>query len=276
MDFEHLDQQSPIYDRKDSKDLLPEKKEFNLLRPDFKEHLLNWSKNGYAILPKFFNEARVDEIIAEVARLKSAGKAKTRVDDRIMFAFLQSKPIYKAGADVELTGILKLLLDQEVDLFQSINFETGSGQHSHSDSIHMSTYPVGNMIAVWVALEDIGESQGPLHYYPGSHKLPYFMNDAFGNSGNKWMLGNKGYSQYEKEIDRLIQEKSFEKKVFLAKKGDVLIWHANLIHGGEPVQDQQSTRKSMVFHYYSKNAVCFHEITQRPSFKKPIPDSFKA
>ena len=56
--------------------------------------------------------------------------------------------------------------------------------------------------------------------------------------------------------------------MFLAKKGDLLVWHANLLHGGEKVVDQNSTRKSMVLHYYANDTVCFHEITQRPTLKK--------
>ena len=52
------------------------------------------------------------------------------------------------------------------------------------------------------------------------------------------------------------------------QKGDVLVWHANLIHGGEPQTNPESTRKSMVFHYYAQDAICYHEITQRPSLMK--------
>jgi hypothetical protein len=32
----------------------------------------------------------------------------------------------------------------------------------------------------------------------------------------------------------------------MAKKGDVLIWHADLMHGGTPIQDSRQTRKSLV------------------------------
>ncbi len=56
-----------------------------------------------------------------------------------------------------------------------------------------------------------------------------------------------------------------EKQVFTAKKGDLLIWHANLMHGGEPHTNKEKTRKSMVFHYFNENYICYHEITQRPA-----------
>ena len=51
----------------------------------------------------------------------------------------------------------------------------------------------------------------------------------------------------------------------MAKKGDVFIWHANLIHGGSPIKDHSLTRKSMVIHYYAKDVIKYHEITERPS-----------
>lgn len=33
------------------------------------------------------------------------------------------------------------------------------------------------MCGVWVALEDVGPDQGPLVYYPGSHRWPIYGND---------------------------------------------------------------------------------------------------
>ena len=53
--------------------------------------------------------------------------------------------------------------------------------------------------------------------------------------------------------------------MFLARKGDVFLWHANLMHGGEPHHDKALTRKSMVFHYFSRAHICYREITQRPA-----------
>lgn len=161
--------------------------------------------------------------------------------------------------------ILRLLLGDEAVLFQSINFLKGSEQETHSDSIHMTTYPLGRLIAAWVALEDIDESNGPLHYYPKSHLLPYYLNSDYSNEGNKWLIGDKSYDEYEKMIQDKIRESGLEKKTFAARKGDILIWHANLFHGGDPHTDRNRTRKSMVLHYFGRNAICYHEITQRPA-----------
>jgi ectoine hydroxylase len=78
-------------------------------------------------------------------------------------------------------------------------------------------------------------------------------------------LGRKEYKDYEDVIEEIIQKNRLGKKVFLAKKGDVFIWHANLIHGGSPIKNHSLTRKSMVIHYYAKDIIKYHEISERPS-----------
>jgi len=185
-----------------------------------------------------------------------------------MFAIHHSKMLRDSGNNKKLLKILNVLLGKKVELFQSINFLTGSQQRSHSDSIHMTTFPYGNIIAVWVALEDIVPDCGPLHYYPGSHKLPYVLNRDYDNTGSKYKLGKRTYADYEDHIESVVKKHKLKKNVFLAKKGDLLIWHANLLHGGEKVIDEKSSRKSMVFHYYANDSICFHEITQRPTLKR--------
>lgn len=266
-DFDHLTGEQNLHDRLNSREELPKKSEFHNLNSTTQDQLLSWSENGYAILPNFISEEKADEINQEIERLLDTRTVSWRYGNKIMFAIKHSRLLMSVGLDKKLNSILNLLMVKEVELFQSINFKTASEQRTHSDSIHMSTFPHGNIIAIWIALEDITEKNGALHYYPGSHKLPYIMNKDFQNNDSKLLLGNKTYSDYEDKIAEVVKESGLKKEVFTAKKGDLFIWHANLLHGGEPLIDKNSTRKSMVFHYYAKDAVCYHEITQRPTLK---------
>ncbi len=238
---------------------------FKSLDQKTQEVLLNWSDKGFAVLENYLSDDLVNKINAEVDELVKKDKAYIRYGGKIMFAIHSSPLLRSIGEDKKLNGILKLLLQKEAVLFQSINFLKGSEQKTHSDSIHMSSFPLGNLIAIWVALEDIDETNGALHYYEGSHQLPYYMNPDFGNQGTKFMLGKKSYYDYENMIEQKIIEHKLEKTVFKAKKGDIFIWHANLLHGGEPHLDKTKSRKSMVFHYFGKGAICYHEVTQRPA-----------
>ncbi|MFB6306689.1 MAG: phytanoyl-CoA dioxygenase family protein, partial [Flavobacteriales bacterium] len=201
----------------------------------------------------------------EVDRLVNQKIARWKGDRKIMFAIKDSQKLKNLANPVRLMNILEMLMGKELKLFQSINFLQGSEQRAHSDTIHMTTYPLGNLIAVWIALEDVDEENGTLHYYPGSHKLPYITNKDIGNEGTKWKLGDKPYSAYEDKIEEVIEENNLKKETLKAQKGDIFIWHANLLHGGEPHKDPSRTRKSMVLHYFSKDAICYHEITQRPT-----------
>lgn len=267
-DFKNIASPLNIYDANDSQTEMPKDPDYNALDEKIKPQLLSWSKNGYVILEKFFSEEEVDTFNKVIVDLLESKKVKQSYINKIMFAIHDSDILLNAGTNERLMNVLKVLLGKKVSLFQSINFLTGSQQRTHSDSIHMTTFPYGNLIAVWVALEDITADCGPLHYYPGSHKLPYIMNGDYGNVGSKYKLGEKTYVDYEDYVQSLLDKYQLEKEIFLAKKGDILIWHANLLHGGEAVTNENSSRKSMVFHYYSDDAICFHEVTQRPTLKR--------
>ena len=47
-------------------------------------------------------------------------------------------------------------------------------------------------------------------------------------------------------------------------KGDVFIWHARLYHGSSPIENPQSTRRSLVAHYW-----CVEDAPERASEALP-------
>jgi len=78
------------------------------------------------------------------------------------------------------------------------------------------------MCAAWIALEDIHPDSGPLMRYQ--------------------VVAEK----YGPFIARVVESAGIPRQIFLPKNGDVLIWHANLIHGSIPRNDMQHTRRSLV------------------------------
>ena len=109
------------------------------------------------------------------------------------------------------------------------------------------------MCGVWVALEDVKVDSGPLFYYPKSHKLPYINSRDLGISSMQ--IKNEKHPQkfFEKHWCQSINKFQLQKKLFIPKKGEVLIWHANLIHGGEKINTKGITRWSQVTHYFFHN-----------------------
>ncbi len=237
-----------------------------------KESIGSFDDQGYCVIRNFLSEDLVNKINAEIDRLLAEKKIKFKNGNKLMFAINKSKLLNEIWQDKKFKKFLDYLIRGKAKLFQSINFINGSEQKTHSDSIHMTTFPLGGLLGVWVALEKVSIDNGTIHYYPRSHKLPYYMNRDYDNVGTKYRLGTNGYKAYEKMIESKLEENKIEKQIFEANPGDLFIWHANLLHGGEPHIDKNRTRKSMVLHYFDSRRICYHEITQRPALMK---DKFK-
>ena len=229
------------------------------------EQIRSWSELGFIIFEKFLEGNTVDKINEEIDRLLAGKKLHFTNGNKIMFANRVSPLVKSITRDPGLLRLLGFLLDKEVVPFQTINFLQGSNQRAHSDSIHMTTYPLGYLIAAWIALEDMNLDNGPLFYYPGSHRLPFLLNSDFNEGESFLSLGKKEYTDYEDILEDLLKKENFQAQTFMARKGDVFIWHANLVHGGSPILNPALSRKSMVIHYYARDVIKYHEITERPS-----------
>jgi ectoine hydroxylase-related dioxygenase (phytanoyl-CoA dioxygenase family) len=249
----------------DSTVLASKKAGFEQFSPEIQRQIIQWSQQGYMVLNNYFSPATCDAINEEIDKLMKNGTLQFKWGNKLMFANKKSALIRQATQDKIISQLLNFLLDKEMVPFQTINFINGSGQRAHSDSVHMTTYPLGYLIAIWVALEDVHPDSGPLFYYPGSHKLPYLLNNDWNANNSFLSLGKNDYPDYEDMVEELLERNKFPRQELIAKKGDVLIWHANLIHGGTHIRNKALTRKSMVVHYYASDVIKYHEITERPS-----------
>jgi ectoine hydroxylase len=226
----------------------------------------NWLDEGFVVLEGHLSGAEVEEINTDIERLFESGEVEYHFrSPRVENAFEKSEPINRFLHDPKLTGVLDFLLGRKVELFQTINFFQGSQQAAHSDSFHMTTEPLGNLIAIWVALEDVDSESGPIFYYPGSHRLPYVMSEDLGANGSALFLADGKDELYEQKIGQVVKDAGIEPVDFLPNKGDVFIWHANLVHGGRPIKRDGATRKSLVAHYFATGVLCYHEVTERPA-----------
>jgi hypothetical protein len=142
--------------------------------------------------------------------------------------------------------------------FQTLNFLRGTTQSMHSDAFHFSSIPSGFMCGVWVALEATTEENGPLMYARGSHQTrPVELSDLRLWADRERPEEGPNYEAYEEYVRALLEARDFPIERLVCPKGTALIWSANLLHGGAPIVDPESTRMSQVTHYYFEDCVYY-------------------
>lgn len=219
--------------------------------------------NGFAVLdfPDVDIVARIDRIKASLGPRYGIDFAdpvsdKTIGERRIQDAWQENDDVRAIATNQAVIDLLSKLYGREAFPFQTLNFPVGTQQDAHSDAVHFSSLPERFMCGVWLAMEDVGPDGGPLFYYPGSHRWPIVTNALIGRRGFDSDLAS-AQDPYGPAWDALRQANRAEAEVFLAKKGQALIWCANLLHGGSRQNDPTLTRWSQVTHYYFDDCIYY-------------------
>lgn len=160
----------------------------------------------------------------------------------------------------EIFGKVELLLAEKPVAFQSLYFQFGSQQMIHRDPIVVPTSSPGHLLAAWIALEDIDPESGALIIVPGSHKLPYFEFTP----GQYMYDGKVSGDKLQEAVDYYSRQRAshgLEEKLHTPRRGEVLIWHASLFHGGSRITRPGLTRRSYVVHYSTRRTYESRAIT---------------
>jgi phytanoyl-CoA hydroxylase len=227
-----------------------------------------FEKDGYIVLEGFFAHAQVDRATAAVRRLLAERPREVVVDSLLTGArtfwshasgpatrqfkfndlYLMCDAVRELALDPSLCAILGELLREPAVLCNSLNFEKGSSQPRHIDSLYMTPRTPHSLVAAWIAFEDVHPDSGPLAYFPGSHRIPlYTFNDGTHHAARDEIVDWFDY------IDVQLRLRGLRERKFLARKGDVFVWHADLVHGGSPILDERRTRGSLVCHYFGES-----------------------
>lgn len=214
------------------------------LSADMIEKAVQFHDQGYLVLRGAIPAELLDRVRAEVEPFYDDPEiVEVR---RVQDAWKRGvASVHELATYAPILSLLNALYEREPVPFQTLNFKWGTEQEGHSDSIHFSCLPARYMCGVWVALEDTTATNGPLFYHPGSHQLPEVTVYDLGET-----VDDRHYHRYEQFQRELMVETGIEAAELHAKKGDVLVWSSNIVHGGRPVLDKASTRWSQVTHYY--------------------------
>jgi ectoine hydroxylase-related dioxygenase (phytanoyl-CoA dioxygenase family) len=221
-------------------------------------------RDGFAVID--FPDPEIDRLADDIWKSLQpfydwdawrAGTGGLRVPD----AWKVNESVRRIATNPVVLDLLGELYGRPAFPFQTLNFAVGTQQHVHADLVHFCARPLKFMCGVWVALEDIREGSGPLAYYPGSHKWPVILPEDVGAPLASQDQPYEHYHLLEKAWEAQIEERGAQPVQFLPKKGQALIWDANLWHGGAPQTDRSLTRHSQVTHYFFEDCTYWTPLT---------------
>lgn len=219
---------------------------------------------GYALIdfPDPDLGARIDRIKTNLLPMFDVDMADPAVDKcagrvrRVQDAWLFDEDVKSIAINQQVMALLSKLYGREAFAFQTLNFPVGSQQHLHTDSVHFSSVPERFMCGVWLAFEDVAPGAGPLTYVPGSNRWPILTNAMIGRRGYQ-STSDSAQSPFEQAWMDMVKVTGLQQETFSARKGQALIWAANLLHGGSRQDDPMLTRWSQVTHYYFKDCIYY-------------------
>jgi ectoine hydroxylase-related dioxygenase (phytanoyl-CoA dioxygenase family) len=181
---------------------------------------------------------------------------KNTGERRIQDAWTFDVDVRAIAANEAVLDLLSKLYGRRAFPFQTLNFPVGTEQAAHSDSVHFSSLPERFMCGVWLAMEDVRPDAGPLFYLPGSHRWPIMTNGLIGRRGYDSKLAS-AQDPYGLVWEALCSAYGVQSEPFFARKGQALIWCANLLHGDSRQNNPRLTRWSQVTHYYFDDCIYY-------------------
>lgn len=254
------------------------------------EQRSSWESAGYIVLPRFFSPERMRQARAGLDDLWRDRTETPLVIDvfgepaddgvasngrRVAFAavdgaarrevyklndvYLERQWVRELSLDPRLAAVISQLLNDDPVVVNSLIFERGSTQPLHFDTYYMPGRTPGGMTATWIALEDGHIDAGPLTYVPGSHRMPPWRN----SDGLTTVRSAEEQRQATWYAEAAVRDHGLTATTFVAREGDVFIWHEQLYHGGGRIIDNTRTRRSLVTHYWRvKEADPEHEVVR--------------
>jgi ectoine hydroxylase-related dioxygenase (phytanoyl-CoA dioxygenase family) len=224
---------------------------------------------GFLVIPGFFTEAEVDavsgaydtvwrdrpndvvvdtEVSMRRVRAVNMTEQERREPFKVNDLYLRDVAMREATLSKRLGTALRELLADEPVICNTLSLEYGSQQADHLDTLFMTPRTDGRLVASWMALEDVQDDAGPLRYFPESNHIePYRFGDGTFHVVEPEMPRWSDYMATQVDRHGLAETR------FLAKRGDLFLWDAWLLHGGSEICTPGLTRSSLVTHFFTKS-----------------------
>jgi phytanoyl-CoA hydroxylase len=268
-------------DLANARDLIRGRLDLGAITPQQAALLCKWVHDGYVTIENAVPEEILDRALADVNKAYEGGFPSLRFNvhgvgrNLSWISPVQANPtkaldlhwfstsVREAIFSDKVLEFLHLLFERRALATQTLTMWRGSAQDGHQDSAYVMYSLPMQFCASWIALEDVHEDSGELFYHVGGQRMAEYL-----YHGRYKSVAEARRLQPESDVaDAMTEHVEFIKQKaygmslpterFLAKRGDVLLWSADLPHGGSSISPV-FTRKSIVTHYCPAEIVPFY------------------
>jgi hypothetical protein len=214
-----------------------------------------WREEGVVILEKAIPDSLIDAYcgVREPYLPKELGFPSPT-------AYLSVPQIRDIALHPPVAKVMETLIGQKMALHFDLTQWVSTERQWHQDDYLNPPEINAWYMAVWFALDDIHADSGPFEYVPGSHRWPVVRGHLVRKRMSAAEAASERWPHYsEKIVTRAYEQKLADSKLpirtFMAKRGDVLIWHGRLLHRGSRPRQATLSRKALICHYTAINKI---------------------
>ncbi len=250
------------------------------INADERDDLLHFSEHGWLVWHGAIDPALIDRFVADIrghhrhpnkflttahrdnrSGLRLSGNTPDRFES-LFDLYVNLASAREVCLHPRISRFLSLVFDTTPVVCQQLLFQRSNGHRVHQDTSVVAVEDPMLLAASWIALEDVVEGSGELAFYDRSHRLPHYL---FKSGSKRMSFTDDDQDLYIAELDAACRREAMSYQRFLAKKGDVFFWTADLVHRSHPrTLPEETSRLSCVTHY--------HPATTTPYWFRHYPD----
>jgi len=222
----------------------------------------HWRDQGYLILRDFIPNDLIDAYCKVRERVTSPGGW----DDET--PYMEIREIRDLCLYGPLAETLEALIGEPMAMNLNLTGWQTTQRDWHQDDYLNPDDVRGHYVACWFALDTIGPETGPFQFVPGSHKWPHIKKSKILELIPEEVRETRSWPIHSERVltpffEAMIDANKLEKVEFTTEKGDVLIWHARLLHRGTIAKKPDAVRKAIISHYTALSAMSAYGPVER-------------
>jgi phytanoyl-CoA hydroxylase len=230
-----------------------------------RDDIAHFIDHGWLIWHKVIDEPLIDRFVQDIrsvhkypgrfvttdhrhgrSELKRSGKQPDRFES-LFDLYVNFESSRRVCMHPRIARFLSVIFEARPIAFQQLLFQRSNQHQVHQDTSVVAVEDPLLLVATWIALEDVVEGSGELAYYDHSHRLPHYL---FKDGTKRFNAAMDDYVACAQALDRMCKSRGLAYERFLARKGDVLFWAADLVHRSHPrTLPDETSRLSCVTHY---------------------------